>query len=75
MSAELIAEEYSHRIETIAGSPIAITCYRLGSTYYAKAEIHVPGAMARIASAQDSDCKTAEEKVVAEARVALGKRV
>lgn len=74
MSAELIAEEQVRRVEKVAGSPIAIRSYRLGSTYYAKAEIDVPGAGARIAQAQGASRQEAEGKVLAEVRRALEKK-
>jgi len=44
VAKELIPEDQSRRIETVGSYPIAISSYRLGATYYAKAEIHIHGA-------------------------------
>jgi len=74
MSPELIPEDNSSRTETVAGYPVAVTSYRLGSTYYAKAEIHVPGAGARLAAAEDITRKAAEDKVLAVARRLIEKK-
>ena len=74
MSTNLIAEEQSQHMETVAGSPIAISSYRLGETYYAKAEIDQPGAKARIAVAQGFSRGEAESQVLAEVRRSLEKR-
>ena len=74
MPKELIPEEHSRRIETVGGYPIAITSYRLGTTYYAKAEVHLPGAGARIAAADDITRVPAEDKVLAEARRLIEKK-
>lgn len=67
MAPEWIPEDQSRRIESLGGYPIAITSYRLGSTYYAKAEIYLPGAGARLAAASDITRVGAEDKVLAEA--------
>lgn len=74
MSPELIPEDQSRRSETVAGYPIAITSYRLGSAYYAKAEVSLPGAGARIAQAEDITREAAERKVLAEVRRLLEKK-
>lgn len=74
MSSQLIPEDNSCRTETVAGYPVAITSYRLGSTYYAKAEIHLPGAGARLAAAEDITREAAEDKVLAVARRLIEKK-
>ena len=74
MSPELIPEDNSRRTETVAGFPVAITTYRLDSTYYAKAEIDLPGAGARLAAAEDITREAAEDKVLAEARRLIKKK-
>lgn len=74
MAAELVAEEFSHRVETVGGYPVAITSYRLGAIYYAKAEIALVGAGARIAAAEDIAREAAESKVLAEARRLIEKK-
>ena len=74
MSPELIPEDNSRRTETVAGYPVAITSYQLGSTYYAKAEIHLPGAGARLAAVEDITREAAEDKVLAVARRLLEKK-
>jgi hypothetical protein len=74
MTAQLTPEDYSRRTETIGGYPVAITSYRLGSTYHAKAEINLPGAGARIANAEDTTREGAEGKVLAEARRLIEKK-
>ena len=74
MPTELVPEEYSQRTETIGEYPVAITSYRLGTTYYAKAEIALIGAGARIAAAEGSTRAGAEEKVLAEARRLVEKK-
>ncbi|HKZ53563.1 MAG TPA: hypothetical protein VJ085_09840 [Candidatus Acidoferrales bacterium] len=74
MAAELVPEDYSRRTEPVGDYTVAIISYRLGSVYHAKAEIHIPGAGARLAAAQDSDRNVAEEKVLAEARRLIEKK-
>lgn len=74
MSPELIPEDNSRHTETVAGYPVAISSYRLGSTYYAKAEIDLPGAGARLAAAEDITREAAEDRVLAEARRLIEKR-
>ncbi len=68
MSAESKPEEYSKRSEKVGGYNVAITSYRIGQTFYAKAEIDLPGAGARIAQAQESTRDAAEQKALADAR-------
>ena len=74
MSPEFVPEEYSRRQETVGGYPVAITSYRLGSTYHAQAEIHLPGTGARLARAEEATREAAEEKVLAEARRLIEKK-
>ena len=74
MSSELIPEDQSQQIETVGGYPIRISSYRLGAIYYAKAEIHIIGAGARIAAAEDTTREAAEAKVLAEARRLIEKK-
>jgi hypothetical protein len=45
MSPELIPEDNSCRSKTVAGYAVGTTSYQLGSTYYPKAGIHLPGRM------------------------------
>ena len=68
MSPTFVPEEYSRRTEKVRGYSVAIISYRLGSTYYAQAEIDLPGAGARLARAQDRSREAAEATVWAEAR-------
>ena len=75
MSPELIPEDHSRRVETIGGYPVAISSYRLGGTYYAKAEIDVVGAGGRIAAAEDTTREAAEAKVLAEALRLIEKKI
>lgn len=74
MVAEFTPEDYSRRMETVGGYTVAITSYRLGDVYYAKAEIHLPGAGARLTEAKDGSAAAAESKVLAEARRLIEKR-
>lgn len=74
MGSELIPEEQSHRIETVGGYPVAISSYRLGGTYYAKAEIHVIGTGGRIATAEDTTREAAEARALGEARRLIEKK-
>ena len=74
MAAEFSPEDYSRRMETVGGYTVAITSYRLGTLYHAQAEIHIPGAGAGLARAQDSVQAVAEQKVLAEARRLIEKR-
>lgn len=74
MAAEFVPEDYSRRTEAVGGYTVAITSYRLGSVYHAKAEIDIPGAGARLARAEDAAQAAAEEKVLAKARRLIEKR-
>jgi hypothetical protein len=74
MSANLVAEEQARRVETVAGSPIAISSHRLGNTWYAKGEIDQPGAKARIAQAEGKSREEAEGKVMGEVQRVVGKK-
>jgi hypothetical protein len=48
----------------VAGFPLAFTSYRLDSTYCANPEIHLPGAGARLAAAEDITREAVEDKVL-----------
>jgi len=74
MPAESTAEEYAKRSESVGGYKVAITSYRIGQTFYAKAEIDLPGAGARIAQAQESTRDAAEQKALADARRLIEKK-
>ena len=74
MAPELVPAELSRRREIVGGYPVAVSSYRLGSTYYAKAEIDLLGAGGRIAAAEDSTREGAEAKVLAEARRLIEKK-
>lgn len=74
MAAQFTPENYSRRTETVGGYTVAIISYRLGSLYHAQAEIHIPGAGARLARAADSVQAVAEEKVLAEAQRLIERR-
>ena len=74
MSPELIPEDNSCRTKTVAGYAVGITSYLLGSPYYPKAEIHLPGADARLAAAEDITREVAEDKVLGVARGPIEKR-
>ena len=65
---ELVPEDYSSRIETVAGYSVAISSYRLGSRWFGKAEIKIPGTGARIADSEATTKAAAEGAVLAEAR-------
>jgi hypothetical protein len=66
------AENYSRHNQTIAGKNIAIESYKLGDTYYAKAEIDILGAGARIADASGPSKEAAESEVIKKVRAMLG---
>ncbi len=63
--------EYSRRVEEIGGQPIAITTYRLGDEFYAKAEIALMGAGAKIAEATEATREGAEAKLLTRVKDAL----
>lgn len=67
MPTEVIPEEYSERLVWIGGYPVAITSYRLGNTYYAKATIALFGMGGRIAMQDGCTKAEAEDRVKAEA--------
>ena len=68
MSPKSILDDHFCRTETVAGYPVGINSYRLGSTYCPKAEIHLPGAAARLAAAGDITREAVEDKVLPVAR-------
>ena len=74
MSPELIPEDNSCRTKTVADYSVGITSYRLGSTYYPKAEIHLPGADACLAAAEDITREAAEDKLLGVARGLIEKK-
>jgi hypothetical protein len=74
MSPELIPEDNSCRTKTVADYPVGITSYRLVSTYYPKAEIHLPGAGARLATAEDITREAAEDELLGVARRLIEKK-
>lgn len=63
--------EYSRRVEEIGGQPIAITSYKLGDAFYAKAEIALMGAGARIAEATATTREGAEATLMTRVKNAL----
>lgn len=67
------AEEYSRRNENVAGHNIAISTYKIGDTYHAKAEIDVPGAGARIAQVSGPSKEQVEAEVLEQVRRLLKK--
>lgn len=56
-------ENYVRRTETIGGRNIAFISYKLGDHYLCKAEIDIPGAGARLASAEGPDRDAIEKQV------------
>ena len=60
MPKAMLPEQYSRHTENIAGYPVTITCYRLWDTYYAKAEIDLPGMGGWFARAEGSTQAGAE---------------
>ncbi|MCS6861313.1 MAG: hypothetical protein NZT92_13435 [Abditibacteriales bacterium] len=64
-------QDYSRRVEEIGGQPVAITSYKLENEYYAKAEIALMGAGARIAEATAPTREDAEAKLLRRVRTAL----
>ena len=69
------AEHYTVRTTELAGWPVRITTYRIGSVWHAKADNVSPGA--NVASAQAGTREEAEAEVVekAQARLAATRRV
>jgi hypothetical protein len=68
-----LPEQYSERIETIAGYPVRITSYRLWDTFYAKAEIALEGMGGWLARAEGSTQSGAEASVIAKTQQLLSK--
>jgi hypothetical protein len=64
-------QDYSRRVEEIGGQPIAITSYKLENEFYAKAEIALMGAGARIAEATGATREDAEAKLTSQVKAAL----
>ncbi len=73
MTCDLDPEELSRRSETVGGSLVLISSYRVGSTYYATAEIDF-GVGGRVAVAEGSTREAAEAEVLAEARLLIEKK-
>tara|TARA_B100000749_G_C18188497_1_gene366883 strand:+ start:186 stop:410 length:225 start_codon:yes stop_codon:yes gene_type:complete len=61
--SDMTPEEYKKINETINGRNIAFISYKLGDSYHCKAEIDIPGAGARLASAQGADREAVENEV------------
>ncbi len=73
METVTLPEQYSERIETIAGYPVRITSYRLWDTFYAKAEVALEGMGGWFARAEGSTQTGAETRVIAKAQMLLMK--
>ncbi|MBI2195374.1 MAG: hypothetical protein HYU36_25615 [Planctomycetes bacterium] len=56
-------EKYVRKTETIGSRNVAFVSYKLGDRYLCKAEIDIPGAGARLASAEGPDRKAVEKEV------------
>ena len=68
------AEDYSERELELAGWPVRIVSYKLGETYYAKADNVSPGAViARSAAASKAEAE-AKVSAAAETRLAATRR-
>jgi hypothetical protein len=67
METVTLPEQYSKRIETIAGYPIRITSYRLWSTFYAKAEVALDGMGGWFATSEGSTKAGTEANLIANA--------
>ena len=67
METVTLPEQYSKRIETIAGYPIRITSYRLWDTFYAKVEVALDGMGGWFAMAEGSTQAGAEASLIANA--------
>jgi hypothetical protein len=74
MKTVTLPEQYSEKIETIAGYPIRVTSYRLWDTFYAKAEVALDGMGGWFARAEGNTQVGAEASVIAEAGWLLAKR-
>jgi hypothetical protein len=64
-------EEYSERKAELAGWPVNIVTYRLGSTYYTTVENNDPGAW--VVKAEGQNKQEAEAKALKEAEELLSK--
>ena len=65
------AEEFSERTTTLAGWPVNIASYRLGTIYYVTVDNHDPGAW--VVKAQGATKQEAESKALKEAETLLAK--
>jgi len=74
MATQITPEEYTERIEMVAGYPVAITLYRLGRTYCARAAIAMFGTGGRIAATVGESREEALERVREEARRAIERK-
>ena len=63
-------EQYSERLLEVGGWPLRLICYRLGETFYCKADNVSPGAL--IARSTGATREEAEEKALAAAGERLG---
>ena len=73
METVTLPEQYSKRIETIAGYPIRVTSYRLWGTFYAKAEVALDGMGGWFATAEGSTQAGAEANLIANAERLLAR--
>jgi len=64
-------EEYTERKTELAGWPVNIVTYRLGSTYYTTVENNDPGAW--VVKAEGTNKQEAEAKALKEAEALLAK--
>jgi hypothetical protein len=65
------AEHYSERLLEVAGWPLRLISYRLGETFYCKADNVSPGA--QIAGATGASREEAESKALEKAGERLGR--
>lgn len=65
------AEDYSERRMELAGWPVRITTWRLGTTYHAKADNVSPGAC--LARAEAATLEEAERQVLSRAEELLAR--
>jgi hypothetical protein len=71
MSENASAADYAERVLEVEGWPVRLTCYRVGETYYCKADNVSPGAALARSSASTRD--EAERAVLERARTMLGR--
>ena len=71
MGATMRAEDYSERRLELEGWPVNLTVWRLGETWYAKADNVSPGAVLARVSAPTKE--EAEEMVISRARHLLAR--